>query len=339
MNFHLSVNPDQCRVFSTTFFSPLSFFVPIFLLTLFLIYPSIFWIFKGVTVFIWKCFSIILTFSQKHSFVLFGGSSFFHPSFCLIFLFSWSSSSWTQFSLPSLSWVCEQQFPFFLCHFWNYPFYMHAIPLYVLLLFIHLFICCLFFLFWFSLFYPICFPFLSCFLCLWPLLRTSIWNFCIFWLFTFWLSTFSNFFVFACLSFLSVFFFFNFFYYSSLFLNMILFCSLSWTYVSSLFLHFYCPFWFFLGVKILFALIILFLPFLFSHFTYFNFFNKNMIFWILSVFTVSFFLWKRKSVSHLFLFLIFSKGEIFLCVFSFFLFFSSSQKNCFIIEKLCLLSL
>ena len=72
-----------------------------------------------------------------------------------IFLNSFFLSS---VSLPSLSFVFWKtiSLPFCIkikpC---NCPFYMHSLPLYVLLLFIHLFICCLLY----SRFYHICFPF------------------------------------------------------------------------------------------------------------------------------------------------------------------------------------
>ena len=81
------------------------------------------------------------------------------------------------------------------------------------------------------------------------------------------------------------------FVYSPVFLNMILFFSLSWTSVSPLFLHFYCPFSIFWGEDYL-CFDYHFLHF--SNFTY-SIFSTNMIFWILSVFTVSFFL-KKETV-------------------------------------------
>ena len=121
------------------------------------------------------------------------------------------------------------------------PFYMHALPLYVNILFIHLFICCLFFLFLFSRFYHMCFPFLSCVFSVYDLLfKTSIWKICIVCLLTLLFGTFTALFVFACLSFLSFFLQkgFHFCCYSCVFLNILLFCLHSLISVFPLFLVF-----------------------------------------------------------------------------------------------------
>ena len=211
-------------------------------------------------------------------------------------------------------------------------------------IFIHLFICCLFFLFSFSLSYHMCFPFLSCFLCLWPLLKTSIWNFCTFWLFCVLVGHFDKFLRF-CMFVLSLCLFvikkFLFCFYSPVFLNMILFCSLSWTSVSPFFLHFYCPFWiFFFWEKIPFDLIILFLPFF-----YFLTLNtpilstKNMNFLNSFRFYCLFFcfFFQKKCFPCVSLFHFFKGRNISLC-FLFLLVFLFFRNKRFFSENLCFLS-
>ena len=161
----------------------------------------------------------------------------------------------------------EQQVPFLFVSksLQLFTFYMHTLPLCVLL-FIHLFICCLFLLF----------------LC--SLTMTSFWNTYLTLLhfhklFTFLLDIFTNLYVFACSSFLSVFF--------------LLFCVFScffWTFsFSVLFLEqlfflcvfFCCPFWMYLSFFWRFSLIWLsFFCFCFNKnaFTYSPFFSKTTFF-------------------------------------------------------------
>ena len=134
---------------------------------------------------------------------------------------------------------------------------MHALPLCALLLFIHWFICCLFFLFLFSRFYHMCFIFLSCVFSVYGLLlkKTRIWQHLHFWSCYFFVSFFFRKQKIACLctlAFLSFFFekkvsFLK----SHVFLNTNLFCSLCSISVFPLFL--------FLFFKILINLITLFL--------------------------------------------------------------------------------
>ena len=109
--------------------------------------------------------------SSNFSFIL------FHTLIVLSFMFL-ISFFLSSVSVPSLSFTfLNNNFPSLLHqkNFSHYPFYMHVLPLHVLLVFIQLFICCLFSL---SRFYHICFPFLSYVFCLWPLFKTCIWNFC-----------------------------------------------------------------------------------------------------------------------------------------------------------------
>ena len=112
------------------------------------------------------------------------------------------------------------------------------------------------------------------------------------------------------------------------FLDILLFCSLSWTSVfpffSSLIVLFECISF----LEILFDLTTAL--FLFSPFTFFlQKKNKTIDFFlIVSVFCCLSF-WKKYGVSLLFLLFIFSEGETFHHVFSFFLFFSSFQQTFF----------
>ena len=118
---------------------------------------------------------------------------------------------------------------------------MHALPLCVLLLFIHFFICFSFFLLVFS-FLPHVFSFsFFCFLCLWPLSKTRIWKLLRFLSFHFFVSFSSTkIHVFACLPF-SLFFFEKKFPFliSRVFWTLTLFCSLSSISVFPLFLFFF----------------------------------------------------------------------------------------------------
>ena len=167
----------------------------------------------------------------------FCSSRFAFTSFFISFsfdFFSWSPSSWTHFSLlPSLSLAfLNNKFPFFFESktLQRFTFCVHALPLFVLL-FIDLFICCLFFLFVFS------------------LSMTSFWNTYLTLLhfhnlFTFSLDIFTNLYVFACSSFLSL--FSPFLCILLFFLDIFLFCSLSWTTVFPMCL-FCCPFWMYLS--------------------------------------------------------------------------------------------
>ena len=130
-------------------------------------------------------FSKLNLFRKKNIFVF-----FIHQiSFILLFISSFIiliSFFLNSFSLLSLSFFfLNNHFPFcFRKNSSNYLLHMHALPLYVTLLFIHWFICCLFFLFGFSRFYPHVFSFsFFCFLCLWPSFNTSIWQHLHFWYF------------------------------------------------------------------------------------------------------------------------------------------------------------
>ena len=108
---------------------------------------------------------------------------FFHSLFRLTFYF---------LDLLLLELIfCEQQFPFCIKKLFNFSlFYKRALPLYVLLLFIDLFICCLFFLFLLSL----------------SMRNTYLTLLHFHKLFNFLLDIFSNLYVFPCSSILSVFF-------------------------------------------------------------------------------------------------------------------------------------
>ena len=165
-----------------------------------------------------------MLFIHQISFILF--------SFDLIF--SWSLPSWTHFlhlHFLSLSLVfLNNQFPF--C-FWKKIFELslsHACIASLCLFCSSISssvssFCSSFFL----VLYHMCFPCLSfVFLCLWPPVKTSIWNFCIVCHFTSLFGTFTALFVFACLFFLSVLFFFlrksiHFSFSSYVFLNILLF--------------------------------------------------------------------------------------------------------------------
>ena len=194
----------------------------------------------------------------------------------------------------------EQKFPF--CRkkpFSNDPF-LHACVTSLCDPFVHPFVhlLSLFFLLVFS-FLPHVFYFsFFCFLCLWLLLKTSIWNFCIVCIFTLLFGTCTALFVFACLSFLSVLFFFKkkfpFLFYSCVFLNILLFLLSFFNFCFS-FVYFFCPYWMHV------------------------FFDDSL--WL--GFPFSFFL----LLHTLFSFSLFPKGENFLSVFSFFLFFSSSEEG------------
>ena len=244
--------------------------------------------------------------------------SFFHPSFCLIFLFSWSSSSsGTQFSLPSLSWF-----------FWTTirPPFVH--PFVPLLSFFSLLV--------FSFFYHICFSFSFLFSLSVTSFKDKYLELLHFLTFYFLVGHFTNFF---CFSFLSVFFLLTknkvsfFVFYSLVFFNMILFCSLSWTSVSPLFL-FYWPFWSFLVWRFSLIRLSFFCPFLFSHITYCNFFNIN---WCCEFFPfLFFFFFFEKETVFFMCFFQMEKYSVVFSLSSCFLFF---RKTVFLLKKLCLLSL
>ena len=209
----------------------------------------------------------------------------FHLCFSFPFLlylwFSWSPSSWTHFSFTSLSiflWttISPSSCFFFLQkkNFSNIHFYMHGLPLDVLLELTH--ICSSVVP---SRFYHLCFPFPSFVFSVHNLFfKTSLWNICkskktcLF--ISFLLGTFSCVFVFACLS------FFRF--------------------------SFFC---------------FIFMCFL-KHFSFlFSFVNVFLCWFPVSVLTKTVFLpcWSFER-------------EMFLCVFSFFLLFSS-QKTCKVISS------
>ena len=158
------------------------------------------------------------------------------------------------------------------------PFWMHALPLYVLLL-MDLFICCLFF---FSSFFLVSNTFnlserqvdgtvanlkKTC-------LSISLFVF------------FQIYFVFACLFVFFRNFFFSF--YSHVFLNILLLSSRSWMFFPQS-----LPVMYLIFLKTLFGLIIVFLFFSSSPFTYSPFFTRSHVFWIVSVRTVFFFVWKN----------------------------------------------
>ena len=196
-------------------------------------------------------------------------------------------------------------------------------PLCALLLFIHLFICCLFLLFKFSLFYPICFPFLSCFLCLWPLLRTSILNFCIFLTFYFLVDIFQiSLFLYVCPFYLSFFVIKMFpflFLFSCVFEHdpfLFSFLNICFSFVSSFLLSFFNSSWCEDSLRFDYPFSSLFI---FSIWI-FHFSRKTWFFeffpFLLSSF---FFLKKRNGVAHLFLFFIFQR-EKYSFVFSLFVF-------------------
>ena len=162
-----------------------------------------------------------------------------------------------------------------------FTFYMHALPLYVLLLFIDLFICCLFFLFLLSL-----------------SLRNTYLTLLHFQKLLCFLNIFTNLYVFACSSFLSVFFFsiFLFCVYSLVILDILLFCSLSWTSVFPMFLFLLSFLNAFFFLKILFDLIILFLPFFLLLHTLLSF-SKTTFFTKLFLCLLSPFFEKKKVLS------------------------------------------
>ena len=196
-----------------------------------------FFVFFFLTSFSSVLFSSLLVFVHHVS-----HSPPFSFPFRLIFLFSWSPSPWTHFSLlPSLSLTfLNNKFPFFFESktLQRFTFCVHALPLFVLL-FIDLFICCLFSLFLFS------------------LSMTSFWNTYLTLLhfqklFTFLLDIFTNLYVFACSSFLSVFFllfcvYYPVFWWHSPFLFS--FLNICFSYVSLFVVLFECisPFFFFFG--------------------------------------------------------------------------------------------
>ena len=140
-----------------------------------------------------------------------------------------------------LSFLCASLKMFFVK--WSL-FYMHALPLYVTNLFIDLFFCRLFFLFLFSRFYPHVFSF--SFFCILSV-KTSIWNFCIVCHFTLLFDTFTALFVFACLSLLSVLFFFTTKKFPFLFLFLCVFehspFLLSFFNFCFSFVSLFCPYW------------------------------------------------------------------------------------------------
>ena len=81
----------------------------------------------------------------------------------------------------------------------------------------------------------------------------------------------------------------------SMFWTFSIFCSLCWISVFSLFLSFNCLFWMYLFfLEILLVLIYLFLPFFLSPFYILSFLKKTLLFWIVSVFAVSFFARKTR---------------------------------------------
>ena len=181
---------------------------------------------------IFLCFSLLQVFlpSFFHHFLLLFITFRIHLSLSLIFL--------------------NNKFPFFLHQkLFNFTFCMHALPLNVLLLFIDLFICCLFFLFLFS---------VSDFF-MKHVFDTSAFPKA-FYLFVRHLHTFVCFLHVRSLSLFFQFFFFC--VYSLVFLDILLFCSLSWTSVFSCVSFFGYPFWMYPSffLEILFDLIILFLP-------------------------------------------------------------------------------
>ena len=245
---------------------------------------SFFFVFYFLTSFFFRPFFITSCFCS---------SRFVFTSFTFLFdlLFSWSSSSWTHFSFPSLSLIfLNNKFPFFLqqklCNF--SLFYMHALPPYVLLLFIYLFIYCLFF----------------------SLLVVSVYEKHVF--DTSALSKAFNLFVRHLLKFvcfcmfvlLSVF-FFNFSFFVCLllcFLDIPLFLfsflNICFSHVSFFVVLFECiSFFFFLKIPL--DLIILFLPFL-SPFTYSPVFSKTTFFTESCLLSPFFFLIKVLSPSSCF---------------------------------------
>ena len=190
---------------------------------------------------------------------------------------------------------------------------MHALPLYVNLLFIHLFICCLFFLFLFSRFYHIGFPFLSFVFSVYDLLLKHVFGTSALFDFVHFCLALSALFVFACLSFLFVLFFskkVSIFVFIPLCLRTFSFFLLSFFTFCFSFVSFFCHHWmyvFFFDDSLWFGF-----PFFFSK-------KKNK------------YIFSSKKIKNWVFLMCFSffffKGVNFLCVFSFFLLFSSSEEG------------
>ena len=148
------------------------------------------YLFIGLSLFclsFWKLFRIFkMNLSLEKTFCLFLSSSLsFHPlviPFLFDLLFSWFQFYWTQFSLLSLSWVFFwTTIPFTFVSKTSFPISLFTCMRYLFVssfLFIHVFICCLFFSSCFLVSITRVFLVFLFVFSVHNLFKTSLWNFC-----------------------------------------------------------------------------------------------------------------------------------------------------------------